>query len=317
MNKYLVTGAMGFVGSHWCQFLLEKGKTVYGMDLGPRYSKLLEYENFIFVQDTIKNLTLVKTLIDQVDCICHFAGIAQPDQYVKFPRKVIDITAKVGMQIIDMCRYTGKLFFYTSTSEIYGKSNKIPFKEDDDRVLGSTRKKRWCYSTSKAILEHYLDACQFSGELNYIIVRLFNVYGPRLEGRVVSKFLDNLIKGKDLVIHGEGNQTRSFTYIDDVVEAFELLINNLDCLNQIFNIGNPKETSIKELAGIINTIGKSSKKPKFIQHSQYFGKSYEDINRRIPDISKIKKFSGWEPKTSLEEGLTKMIEYGKTELNTK
>ena len=309
MNKFLVTGAMGFVGSHWCEHLLKKGKIVYGVDLAPRYPKLLDYDNFTFIHDTVKDYHLLRKLVNKADCVCHLAGIANPDQYVQSPRKVIDLTAIVGVQIIDMCRYTGKLFFLTSTSEIYGKSSKIPFKEDGDRVLGSTLTKRWCYSTSKALLEHYLDACQHSKELDYIIVRLFNVYGPRLEGRVVSNLLNNVMKNEDMILHGDGNQTRSFTYIDDVMEAFDLLISQLKCYNHVFNVGNSRETTLNELARIIKKQSASSSNIKYIEHHRHYGNSYEDIPRRVPDVSKIKSFSGWVAKTPLEKGVAKVLKY--------
>jgi len=312
-DKFLVTGAMGFVGSHWCEYLLKKGKVVYGIDLAPKYPKLMEYKNFTFIHDTIKDYDLLRRLVDQADCVCHFAGIANPDQYITSPRKVIDLTAIVGAQIIDMCRFTGKLFFFTSTSEIYGKSPKIPFREDDDRVLGSTTTKRWCYSTSKALLEHYLDACGYSKELEYVIVRLFNVYGPRLEGRVVANLLNNALSDKDLIVHGDGKQTRCFTYIDDVVEAFYRLIENKKCYNQIFNIGNPRETDMNELARIIKNTGKSASRIRYVRHKDYYGAGYEDISRRVPDISKITKFTGWKPTTSLESGLSKTLKYVKAE----
>jgi UDP-glucose 4-epimerase len=309
MQKYLVTGAMGFIGSHWCEHLLKKGKLVYGIDLSPRYSKLMEYKNFVFIHDTIKNYRILEKAVNQADIVCHLAGIATPDQYVKTPHKVMDITAVAGIELIEMCRLSGKLFFFTSTSEIYGKNKNVPFKEDDDRILGSTTTKRWCYSTSKALLEHYLNACAHSKELNNIIVRLFNVYGPRLRGRVVSNFLNNVFSGEDLVVHGEGKQTRSFTYIDDVIESFDLLIHDPNCYNQVFNVGNPTESSIIELAETIKKLGNLSSKIEYIPHSQHYGKSYEDIERRVPDISKLQEYTGWSPKVSLEEGIAKTIEY--------
>ncbi|MBW1740207.1 MAG: GDP-mannose 4,6-dehydratase [Deltaproteobacteria bacterium] len=315
IEKYLVTGGMGFIGSHWCEFLLEKGKTVYGLDLGPYYPKLFEYDKFFFIQDTIKNYGILKRAVDRVDCVCHFAGIAEPGQYVAFPRKVIDITAVVGIKLIEMCRLTGKLFFFTSTSEIYGKSSKVPFKEEDDRVLGATFTKRWCYSTSKAVLEHYLDACACAKELSYITARLFNVYGPRLQGRVVSKFLDSFLSNEDIIIHGDGSQTRSFTYIDDIMEGFDLLINNPKCYNEVFNIGSERETSINELAAMMKEIGKFNSQIRYMPHRKYYGESFEDVSRRVPDISKIKQYTGWSPKTTLEEGLDKMIRYAKNEKN--
>lgn len=308
MEKILVTGAMGFVGSHWCEHLLQKGKFVYGFDLGLKNKKLLEYDNFIFIQDTVKDFQLLERLVKEVDCVCHFAGIAEPRQYIESPRKVIDITAIVGLKIIDMCRYMGKLFFLTSTSEIYGKSPNIPFKEDDDRVLGSTAKHRWCYSTSKALLEHYLEACAQSRELDFIIVRLFNVYGPYLKGRVVSNFVENALEGKDLIVEGNGSQTRCFTYIDDMIEAFDLLCNTPKCRNNVFNVGNPVESSIVELAETTIDAANSSSKIIYKNHGTVYGRKYEDIPRRVPDITKISNFTGWEPKTDLSTGLRKYVE---------
>ncbi len=309
MDRFLVTGAMGFVGSHWCEHLLKQGKTVYGIDLGVFCPRLLEYDNFIFAQDTIKNYQLLQTLVNQVDCVCHFAGIAEPSQYVSSPRKVIDITAIVGLNLVEMCRCTDKLFFFTSTSEIYGRCECVPFKEDSDRVLGSTTTKRWCYSSSKAIIEHYLDACAFSKELNHVTVRLFNVYGPRLKGRVVSSFIDSALRGEDLTVHGNGEQTRCFTYIDDMTDAFCRLINNPECHNQIFNVGNPTETTMNELAETVIEVADSRSEIKFQQHEEVYGKSYEDIPRRVPDISKIQQYTGWVPSTDLKNGLKKTIDF--------
>lgn len=311
-DSYLVTGAMGFIGSHWCEYLLRKGKKVIGLDMALHYEKLLEYDNFVFLQDTIKNVEILGAAVSRVDCICHFAGIATPVQYVKTPRKVIDVTAVAGIEFIELCRLSGKLFFFASTSEVYGKNTKIPFKEDADRVLGATTTKRWCYATSKAILEHYLDACAFSKELEYVTVRLFNVYGPRLRGRVVSHFVDAAIKNEDLIVHGDGKQTRCFTFIDDVIDAFDLLIHDPECYNQIFNVGNPKETSIGELATIVKNIGDAQSNIRSIPHLEYYGSGYEDIYRRVPDVSKIKQYTGWEPVTSLEEGIAKTIQHGKS-----
>ena len=300
---------MGFIGSHFSEELLKQGKTVYGLDLSPKVDQLLHYDKFIFVHDTIKNYPLLKTLVNQVDCVCHLAGIAEPEQYVNWPRKVIDITAVAGLELVEMCRLTGKLFFFTSTSEIYGKSTKIPFKETDDRVLGATTMHRWCYSTSKAIIEHYLNACAFAKELDYVTVRLFNVYGPRLEGRVVSKFIEQSLKGQNLSVHGDGSQTRSFTYIDDVIDAFMRIISNRNYHNNIFNIGNPVETTIRELAEIIQKNCNPDCEIKYRPHRDFYGVGYEDIERRIPYISKITALTGWMPTTSLEDGIRKTLAY--------
>ncbi len=303
----LVTGAMGFVGSHWCEHLLQRGERVWGIDLSAQYPHLQDYRNFTFVRDTIKDYNLLQKLVNRADMVYHFAGIAEPEQYVTAPRKVIDITANVGMRLIEMCRFSDKLLFLTSTSEVYGKNAQIPFSEDDDRILGSTRTKRWCYSTSKALLEHYLEACAFEKELDFITVRLFNIYGPRLHGRVVSRFIRNALRGEPLTVHGDGQQSRCFTYIDDMIQAFQALVDTPECRNEVFNVGYPVEYSIKEMAEIIidETGGKSG--IEYTPHREAFGLSYEDIPRRVPNISKIKRFTSWEPKISLREGIRRMI----------
>jgi UDP-glucose 4-epimerase len=306
---FFVTGAMGFVGSHWCEYLLRKGHKVIGLDLGKWHSRLMNYDNFNFVQDTIKNIKIVKNCIEQCDCVCHFCGIATPQTYVESPLKVIDITASTSIEIIDLCRLKEKLFFFTSTSEIYGKSQDIPFKEDGERVLGSTTTHRWCYSSSKALIEHYLQACADSKDLNYITVRLFNVYGPRLKGRVVSNFLENAFADQPLIVHGDGTQTRSFTYIDDVLRAFEDLIADPKCYNKVFNVGNPMETSIKDFAQHVLKITGSNAPIIHQNHQEYYGDSYEDVPRRVPDISRLKSHTGWEPEISLEEGLRRTVAY--------
>jgi UDP-glucose 4-epimerase len=311
MKKILVTGAMGFVGSHWSEYLLKKGLMVYGIDINVSYPELLDYQGFKFYNDSIKNYDLLETLIAEVDCVCHFAGIAEPAEYIKNPHNVIEITALSSIKIIDLCRQHGKKIFYSSTSEIYGKNNQIPFKETDDRVIGATTTKRWCYSTSKALVEHYLDACTGFNDLTYLVVRLFNVYGPRLKGRVVSDFLESVISEKPITVHAKGLQTRSFTYIDDVMDAFFLLMNNKACENHVFNVGSEVETSIIELAEIIKEECRVDSKIVFQSHGEFYGKSYEDIDRRVPDASKIKEFTGWEATTSLRRGLNKTVDYMK------
>lgn len=309
MNTFFITGAMGFVGFHLSKYLLERGKVVYGLDLGAKRPELLDYNNFHFIADTLKNEKILPPLVDKADVICHLAGIASPDQYVTQPRKVIDITASSGLSLLDLCRFKDKLVFFTSTSEIYGKNSKIPFKEDDDRVLGSTKTKRWCYSTSKALVEHYLDALAHDGSLDYITVRLFNVYGPHLSGRVVDKFLSDALAGQNLIVHGDGSQTRSFTYVDDVIDAFYQLLNNAACRQNVFNVGNPVEDSIIKLAETVQSKCNPSIGIDFKPHASCYGSSYEDIPRRVPDISKIQAATGWSPSTKLDEGLRKMYQF--------
>lgn len=308
MNTYFITGVMGFVGSHWAEYLLKNGDKVIGIDIHQDSKHLLEFENFEFIKDTIiDNKKKISELIKKSDYILHLASIAEPDQYISDPKKVIQIAAFAAMDIVDLCVELKKKLFFTSTSEIYGKNEKLPFKEDDDRVLGSTTTKRWCYSTSKAMVEHYIQACEVNSDIDFRIVRLFNVYGPRLHGRVVSKFIQNAVKNESLEINGSGKQTRCFTYIDDVINAFNLILLSKKCKNEIFNVGSDVEVSIEDFAKKVINVTKSKSKLKKISYIEQFGKSYEDIIRRVPDVKKIKDYVGWTAKTSIEDGIKKIL----------
>jgi UDP-glucose 4-epimerase len=318
MDRVLITGGMGFLGSHLAHRLLEEGKEVWCLDLfeHPFAERLRDYDKFHLVVDTIKNRPVLKRLIDKVDLVCHLAAIASPDQYVKHTRKVMDITLLSGIDVIEMMRLTGKMLFFTSTSEIYGRNLKVPYSEDDDRVLGSTDIDRWCYSTSKAALEHYIRACHLDGQLDHVTIRVFNCYGPRLTGRVVNRFVDQAILGRPLVVHGDGSQTRCFTWVDDLVDGVLDLLNTPKAHNRVYNIGNPVETSVLELARL--TLEEAGADPSLIQfqtHAEAIGKSYEDIPRRVPNISRIQDTIGWGPTTSLREGLRRMIQYRRDELD--
>tara|TARA_A100001015_G_C14981987_1_gene709863 strand:+ start:918 stop:1862 length:945 start_codon:yes stop_codon:yes gene_type:complete len=304
MKTYLITGVMGFVGSHWAENLLSKGEKVIGIDIHQDFKDLNKYKNFSFFKETIvDNKERLYSLIKDSDYVLHLASIAEPAQYITHPKKIIQIAALAAIDIIDICAKLKKRLFFTSTSEVYGKNPKIPFRENDDRVLGSTTTKRWCYSSSKALVEHYLEACVSQDNVDYRAARLFNVYGPRLKGRVVAYFLKNSLQNKDLDINGTGKQTRCFTYIDDVIEAFNLILHADNCKNQIFNIGSNDEISIEEFAKKIIKITKSKSKLRKVSYNEQFGKSYEDIDRRVPDISKIENYVNWKPKTSLEDGI--------------
>ncbi len=246
-----------------------------------------------------------------MDVVCHLAAIANPEEYTSFPRKVMDVTLCAGLDIVKLCRLSDKLLFFTSTSEIYGKNPNIPFSEDDDRVLGSTKINRWCYSSSKSAVEHYIYATAQEGHLRYVVTRLFNVYGPRLRGRVVSKFIEKAIQGKDLQVHGDGRQTRCFTYIDDAVDAFVGLILDEKAHNNCYNVGTQVEHTVDDLAEAIQKVSIDKIDIQKVDHASLYGKSYEDIPRRVPNVDRIKEAIGWEATTSLEEGVAKTYEYHK------
>jgi len=211
-------------------------------------------------------------------------------------------------------RDVSKIIF-ASTSEIYGKNINIPLKEDDERILGTTRIDRWCYSTSKALDEHTCFAYYRQYGLKTVILRYFNAYGPKQEcsdyGGVVSVFIRRILTNQSPQVHGDGKQTRAFTYIDDIVNGTILAAKKEAAIGKTFNLGSNQETSILELANlIIQLAGKEKRlKPIFIPHKEFYGPFYEDVKRRVPDITKARKILGYKPKIHLEKGLLRTLQW--------
>ena len=309
--KILVTGGMGFLGSHLVEKLLKDKHQVYALDVAENNDllKLRDYTNYIPIIDSILNIDNVKKLIEKCDFIYHLAAVAEPEQYVKYPRKVIEINLKASLKIIDEIVGTDKKLFFASTSEIYGKNIKNSFSENDDRLLGPTSVNRWSYSTSKAMIEHYLYALKQESLIDFVGIRIFNAYGPRLNARVVSKFLDCTKHKKSIIVHGDGSQKRCFTYISDIIDAIKKIVENKNNFGQFYNVGNPNEEySIKELALMVQNLCEKTCDIKHVRRD-FYGNSYEDIDKRVPDISKIENNIGWKPEVDLKTGLKKYWEY--------
>ena len=305
MKTYFITGVNGFIGIHWAKDLLSKGNKVYGIDSNSENIQLIKnYKNFFFFKNDILKYKKLKQIISKSDIVIHLASIAEPLKYINNTKEVIDVTAIASINIINLCSKLNKMIFFTSTSEIYGKNPSLPFKEEDDRVLGSSTIKRWCYSSSKALVEHYLEATASSNKkFKFKGVRLFNVYGSYLKGRVVPKFINCAINNMPIEVNGTGKQTRCFTYVKDAIEAFNKIIKTKKCENNFFNVGNNKEISIEKFAKTIIKITKSKSKIKKISYEKRFKNNYEDMKRRVPSIKKIYKYTKWKPKTSLEKGI--------------
>lgn len=305
-KKILITGATGFLGYHLCASLIQKGIKFTAVDIKPMQKSILKSNKVTYYKKSIMDDKFLKKIIKNHDLIFHFAGIAEPDRYLSNPLEVININLKPSLEIIKHCEDTNKILFYTSTSEIYGKNPKIPFKEDDDRLLGSTSTSRWCYSTAKSMVEHYLNATRMFKKINFINVRLFNIYGPNLKGRVVDEFIKRANNNQDLEIYGNGKQTRCFLHVDDCINAFYKILSNKKNYNKTYNIGNDNEISIKKFAKLIVKISKSKSKIKYRNTKEKLGLNYEDIPRRVPDLTKIKSI-GWKSKISLKEGIKKTL----------
>jgi UDP-glucose 4-epimerase len=315
MQNILITGGGGFLGSYLCENLLKRKKRVVALDMadGSKIEHLMDKKNFQFIQGSVLDKELMEREVQKADVIFHFAAIADPKRYVQEPLTVLEIDLQATLNILKMASKNKTKVIFASTSEIYGRNPNVPWRENDDRILGSTHINRWCYSTAKSAAEHYLYAYNQEEGLPFVIVRFFNVYGPRLDdlgsGRVIPIFLKQFLMNEPITIHGNGKQTRTFVYAEDATEAIIKVAFAKCAEGQAFNIGSNREISILELAKLMKRIGSFSSPIKFVPHKKVFGSKYEDIPRRVPDVSKIKKVVGWQAVTSLEEGLKKTIAY--------
>lgn len=315
MKKVLITGGAGFIGSYLCEDFLKRGWDVTAFDMadGRKIEHLFGRKNFHFVQNSILNKEALEKEVRKVGLVMHFAAIADPLRYVQDPLTTLQIDLNGSLNVLELCAEYGVKIAYASTSEIYGRNPRVPWKEDDARVLGSTAVNRWCYSSAKAVIEHYCFAYAQQKALRFVIYRFFNIYGPRLDdlgqGRVMPMMLDNFFSGKPVLVHGDGKQTRSFLYVDDAVKGIVGLALSKKAEQQVFNVGTGEETSILELAQMMKRVGKFASPVRLVPHEKVFGKSYEDVPRRVPDVGKIRRVLGWRAKTSLADGLKRTIDY--------
>jgi UDP-glucose 4-epimerase len=318
--KILVTGGAGYIGSHLVDRLLEEEEEVLVVDnltTGNVESIKHNLNNpkFQFINDSVLNEELMERLIKGCDVIYHLAAAVGVKHIVDDPLTSIKTNVKGTDIILDLAHRYWKKTLIASTSEIYGKSSQIPFDEHStERVLGSTKIDRWAYSTSKAIDEHLAFAYSKKG-LPVVIVRYFNSYGPRIDekgyGTVVARFIKQALKGKPLTVHGDGKQTRCFTYVDDTVRGTISACTTKGADGDVYNIGSNYETSIYQLAVLIKELTGSSSEIASTSYESYYGKGFEDTIRRVPSIVNAKKKLKFEAKVSLQEGLKKTIEWCK------
>ena len=317
LNKpVLVIGGNGFVGSHLCEKLISQGKKVVAFDRVP----INESNNLALIKDDpdfkyfcgdIRDVDDLNNILNQeYDKIFLLSAIVGVKNYCKDPLEVIDVNVIGAYNIIKYALRTKTKIIFTSTSEVYGKNPKVPWSENDDRVLGSTSTERWSYSTSKSICEHMLLGLNKNSGLPVTIVRYFNVYGPRQNPYyIISQTIYKILRNEKPILYDSGSQTRCFTYIDDAIEGTLRASDEANCDGQIFNIGNSTENTVKEAIELSIEISKKGLKWEKFDTKKYYGTTYEDIQRRIPDVSKAKKFLGWEATTKLEDGIKKTIDW--------
>lgn len=314
--RALLTGGAGFVGSHLADALLSVGEQVTVIDdlstgSMDNIAHLKGRPGFEYVIDTVMNEPLTAELIDGADVVFHLAAAVGVKLIVEAPVRTIETNVHGTEIVLKHGAKKGKLTVIFSTSEVYGKSVAVPFREDADLVMGPTVKHRWAYACSKAIDEFLALAYHKERGLPVIVARLFNTVGPRQTGRygmVIPNFVRQAVAGEPITVHGDGTQTRSFTYVGDVVSGLIALSREPRAEGQVFNIGNPEEISILELAQRVRAAAGSSSPIVFIPYDQAYEAGFEDMPRRVPDISKIRDMVGYAPTMSLDEILARVIE---------
>jgi UDP-glucose 4-epimerase len=314
--KVLITGGAGFIGSYLAEKLLKRGDKVCVIDdLSTGNKENISYleknEGFTFVEDTILNELTMKKLIDNCDIIYHLAAAVGVKYIIDNPLKSIEINVRGTEIVLELANLNKKKVLIASTSEVYGKNPSPVFPENADSILGSTKISRWSYACTKA-LDEFLALAYFQKEkLSVIIVRLFNTVGPRQTGRygmVIPNFVSQALSGLPITVYGDGKQTRSFTYVTDVVNGIIDLTNHERALGDVFNIGNPTGITIEELAKKVKDLTESKSEIVYIPYNQAYREGFEDMRYRVPDVTKIHNLIGYNPKIGLDEILLKVIE---------
>jgi UDP-glucose 4-epimerase len=315
--RVLITGGAGFVGSHLSEALLERGDEVFILDNLSTGSfdnvvHLKTHPKFHYTLDSVTNEPVVAELVDRCDIVVHLAAAVGVKLIVEQPVHTIETNVHGTEVILKIASKKKKLVLIASTSEVYGKSVDVPFREDADLVLGATSKHRWAYACSKMIDEFLALAYWKERKLPVIVVRLFNTVGPRQTGQygmVIPSLVRQALAGEPITVFGDGTQSRSFTYVGDVVRAMVALINEPQAVGQVFNIGNGHEITIGDLAVKIKDMTGSKSEIVTIPYDQAYEAGFEDMPRRVPDISRIQSLVGYEPTVQLDEILTRVIEH--------
>ena len=315
--RALITGGAGFIGSHLSEALLGAGHQVLLLDnlsTGSieNIAHLKGRPGFEYFIDSVENESLLAELIDRSEVVFHFAAAVGVKLIVEQPVHTIETNVHGTEVVLKHANKKKKLVVIASTSEVYGKSEQVPFREDSDLVMGPTPKHRWAYACSKAIDEFLALAYWKERKLPVIIVRFFNTVGPRQTGRygmVIPNFVRQALAGEPITVFGDGTQSRSFTHVADVVDALLKLIAQPTAIGQVINIGNTEEVSIRRLAERVRELSGSTSSIKLVPYDEAYESGFEDMPRRVPDLSKAEKMIGYKPQHSLDDILVQVIDY--------
>jgi UDP-glucose 4-epimerase len=312
--KVFITGGAGFIGSHFAEYFQKLGDEITILDnFSTGSSKNLELIDFSgeMVHGDIRDSEIVEPLIKKSDLVLHMAAALGVDTIMSDTIKSISTNIYGSEIILQAASKYKKRIVIASTSEIYGKNSKQPLSEDDDRVIGTPQNFRWSYSDAKAIEESIARVLFLEKKLPVTTVRFFNTIGPRQTGKygmVVPKFIASALKGEDVNVYGEGKQTRVFCHVSDAISGVVSLLNNDKSIGEVFNIGGVGEISILDLADkVIKLTGSASKVVK-IPYENAYPEGYEDMQRRVPDISKIEKYTNWKPQFNLDQAIVDILE---------
>lgn len=312
--KILITGAAGFVGSHLAEALISKSYKVIGIDDLSKGSEknlqtVINHKNFFFFKKDITKIS--KNLFSDLDVIVHLAAAKIPRYGTRLETLLTNV--KGTERILEIAKLRRSKVILASTSDVYGKNPKLPFAENSDLVLGPPDVARWAYAVSKIFDEHLCFGYWKEYKVPFVAIRLFGVYGPKQHrtwwGGPQALFIDKIMAQEEVEIHGDGKQTRTFVYVDDVADALIKAIESEKAKNQVINIGTTEEISVIKLAKLIARITKKPLKIKKVPYESFTGEKYEDVQRRIPEIKRARELLDWQPKVSLTEGLKRTINW--------
>jgi UDP-glucose 4-epimerase len=314
--RYLITGGAGFIGSHLAEALMDAGHEVHVLDDLSTGSidnirHLKPHRGFGYTIDTADSGRVVAELVDEADVVYHLAAAVGVELIVDSPVRTIETNVHATEIVLAHANKKKKPVFLASTSEVYGKSAALPFREDSDLLLGPTTKARWSYACSKALDEYLGLAYWKERKLPVVIGRLFNTVGPRQTGRygmVVPSFVRQALAGQQLTVHGDGRQRRCFCHVADVVQALIGLMHRSDSYGEVFNVGSTEEVTILELADRVRVATGSQSEIALVPYGEAYEEGFEDMQRRVPDITKIGELLGWRPTRTLDQILADVVE---------
>jgi UDP-glucose 4-epimerase len=315
--RVLITGGAGFIGSHLAEALLARGDDVLIMDdlstgSMENIRHLKPLPNFHYWIDSVMNRVLLAELVDESDLVIHFAAAVGVRLIVESPVHTIETNVKGTELVLQAAQKKKKTVLVASTSEVYGKSTEIPFREDGDLVMGATSKGRWSYAASKALDEFLGLAYYREKKVPVIVSRFFNTIGPRQTGRygmVVPNFVRQAMAGKPITVFGDGKQSRCFCHVGDVIQALLKLVASPKAVGEVFNIGSTEEISIEGLAKLVRQRVKSNSEIRYIPYDQAYEEGFEDMLRRVPSVEKIGKLIGWRATTPLDATIDSIANY--------